>query len=221
MQEVNLAPHVQGVACLDLQELYQVAKVAARTVHRVQDLGQNQIVVGVVEQSFQRRHGFFVARRQVEQSSIRLHCGRDVAQLLFPQVPETRKQAYLLLLVARQLELSLQVVRQIEVQSLVHEETIERAQGGQAARVVTQRLLPRGNRLVGIADGLFPYGQRWSSVNLLALLARADQLHLLLQGVDQIGPTLGPRIQSFQGFERGGVFRFDLLGQAEVLDRLV
>ena len=220
MQEVNLAPHVQGVARLDLQHPHQVAKIASRPVHRVQDLCQNQVVVGVVEESLQCRHGVFMAWLQVEQSSIRLHRGCDVMQLPFPQLPETREQAHLLVLIARQLKLPLQIVRQIEVQSFLHEEAIECAQSGQATRVVAQRLLPRRNGLVGISDSLFPDGSN-AGVNLLALVAGTDQLRLLPQDIDQIGPALGPRVQSFQRLECGGIFRLGLLCQAEVLDRLV
>ena len=65
----------------------------------------------MVEKSLQRCHGFLVARRQVEQSSIGLHRGGNVVQLLFAQLSETREQAHLLVFLACQLELSLQVVR--------------------------------------------------------------------------------------------------------------
>ena len=111
VQKVDLAPHVQRVARLDLQSPHQVGKVATRPVHRIQDLSQNQVVVGMVEKSLQRCHGFLVARRQVEQSSIGLHRGGNVVQLLFAQLSETREQAHLLVFLACQLELSLQVVR--------------------------------------------------------------------------------------------------------------
>ena len=68
---------------------------------------------------------------------------------------------------------------------------------------------------------LFPDGGD-ADVDLLALLRpTGPDRAFFLQGVDEIGPALGARVEPLQRHQRRGVLGLDLLRHAEVLDRLL
>ena len=196
-----------------------MGEIVARAVDRLEHGRDFQLLLGERLQPLERLDGVEVGRRQLQQAAVGLDRARSVLQPVLAQAPQAPQQHHGQLGILGQLQLALQVVRQLEIHPLLLEQAFQRAQRGDAAGVVVEDFLPRGNRLVGVADRLFPHG-RDLDVDRFALFRALGQLGLAAQGLDQVGPALGAGVQPLQRLQRRRVLRPDLLRALEVLDRL-
>ena len=155
VQELDLPPHIGGVARLDFEHAHEVGEVAAPAVHGIEQLGQGELVFGKSQQAFEGLRWFPGARARIRAAGGRFRWRSKRRQAALAQLTEPPQQCHLLLGLGGQIELALQIVGQIEGQALLHKQAVERAQRGQAARIVAQNFLPCRDGLVLIADGLF------------------------------------------------------------------
>ena len=183
---------------LDLVNRDELLELALVAVDGLEDLGDQQLVLLVVDEPLEGLQSRLVGGLALEHLAVALDGRVGVAHALFAQLRQAQHQGLLLLRIGGHRQLALDVVGQVGPHLLPGVQVVEGAQRALTGGLEIEDLLVDGDGLARLLEHLV-VDERHLGEELLLLVRIGGDLGAPPQHADQITPALGASVQVLEG----------------------